>query len=116
MSRIDEVRARVNQADYVLLALTEIQCGGDIASTPAEIACLIGGSATTRDLGLRMRALFELGVLSVRVDSRGAVVGYQLTSLGEQLMLEDAGNWTPEPSERARRERELLEAAQRRSN
>lgn len=116
MSRIDEVRTRVSQADYVLLALIEIQCGGDIASTPAEIACLIGGSATTRELGLRMKVLFQLGVLSIRIDTRHAVLGYQLTSLGEQLMLEDAGNWTPEPSERARRERELLEAAQKRSS
>lgn len=108
MSSLSSARVKVVQADLVLLALVEIQRGGSLPSNAIELAALIGGSATSRDVGRRLFEMVGLGLLQgARV---GGLIDYRLTNLGEQLLLEDIGGWEPEPSERARRERELLQA------
>lgn len=109
----------MDQAAYTLAALVEVQRGGQFPSTPAELACLIGGSATASDVSRRMAVLERCGVIERVLDEHGElaltdmgnVIGYQLTNLGEQLLLEDIANWQPERSERARREAEMLRAA-----
>jgi hypothetical protein len=118
VSTLSDARARMDQADLTLCALVEIQRGAQLPATPGELVALIGGSADTRGVAQRMVALQRMGVISRVLDASGALaltsdgqyVGYQLTAMGEQLLSEDLANWQPEPSERARREKEILEA------
>jgi hypothetical protein len=104
MSRLDDVRSKIEQVDYVVLAIVEMLRGADEFATAISVGAHIGGDTPPADVEALMRKHVELGLLEWHPVVRTA----QLTDLAEQLLLEDLGNWDPARRERARREREMI--------
>jgi hypothetical protein len=104
MTLLDEVAAKVESADLVILSLVESIRGRQQSATNLAIAAQIRG-APPRKIAWHLSRMVYLGLAQ---EEHG---NHSLTMMGAELLARNLRGWTPSPSEQRRRDHQAHRAA-----